>query len=85
MSIPNGGKTYITHGDNSKCPQVKSGEWTFCKGHELINTEYEAKISGQWTDVSVDKLLFLVLPSGLCTAYRKKNSSNLFEVEFSKC
>ncbi len=23
----------LTHGDNSKCPEVVSGEWKFCRGH----------------------------------------------------
>jgi len=27
--------TTMHHGDNKHCPQVQSGQWTHCKGHEV--------------------------------------------------
>lgn len=24
----------LTHGNNAECPNVKAGEWRWCKGHE---------------------------------------------------
>lgn len=32
--------------------------------------KYEALISGKWSAVSADKLLFFLLPLGICMAYR---------------
>lgn len=37
----------FTHGDNRECPDVRSGRWKYCKGHE----DYE------FLDISAEKAL----------------------------
>jgi len=41
---------------------------------------YEALINGRWQEVSVEKLLFFLLPGGIVQAYRKKE--NDIEVQY---
>ncbi len=36
--------------------------------------KYEALINGKWQEVSASKLLFLLLPMGIVTAYRNETS-----------
>lgn len=36
----------IHHGDNRECPQVQSGEWKYCKGHEQKDGPWPHKVTG---------------------------------------
>ena len=42
-----------------------------------VKITYQAQIGGSlnWTEVSAEKLLFLLLPSGIVTAYRKMHEN----------